>query len=359
MGEDQITITKRQLRAALTDVSKSAEIVNLEYTSDAEIGIHREKKGNKFEYTFQGKKIKDTELLLRIKSIGIPPAWTNVWICMSDNGHLQATGYDTAGRKQYRYHPMWNKIRNHTKFFRLLNFGLKLNEIRLRINQDLNLPDISKNKVLATVVNILDSAYIRIGNSVYEKTNGSFGLTTLKDKHVKFEGSKINFCFIGKKGIKANITIKNKRLANIIKKCKDIPGQHLLAYYENGEIKKIDSGMVNDYIREISGENYTSKDFRTWAGSTAAIRALIELGESETAAGTKKIINQMFDIVASELGNTRNVCRQHYVHPIITELYESRKLNQYIKMNEMDDLKNLKPEEIILINILQKITLKS
>lgn len=359
MDEGQITLTKRQIKAALKDNSKSAQFVNLEYISDSKEGIKREKKGNKFIFTLKGKEIKNKETLLRIKSLSIPPAWTNVWICPSDDGHLQATGYDAAGRKQYRYHPMWSKVRSHTKFYRLLNFGIKLNDIRIRINQDLNLPDNSKNKVLATVVSILDSAYIRIGNSFYEKTNGSYGLTTLKDKHVKLEGSTIKFCFIGKKGITANITLKNKRLARNIKKCRDIPGQHLFAYIENGEIKKVDSGMVNNYIQEISGDSYTAKDFRTWAGSTAAIRALIELGPSETDAGSKKKINQMYDVVANELGNTRNVCRKHYVHPIITDLYVKRKLDVYVRINNSYDSKQineLKPEEVILINILQEIT---
>lgn len=214
-----------------------------------------------------------------------------------------------------------------------------------------------KEKVLATIIAILDSAYIRIGNSVYEKLNGSYGLSTLKDKHVKIEGSTIKFSFIGKKGIRSNITIKNRKLSGIIKKCKEIPGQHLFAYYnDEGVIQQIDSGMVNEYIREISGKDYTAKEFRTWAGSVSAIKAFNEIGSYSTQTEMKRNINQMYDYVAGELGNTRNVCKNHYIHPVVVKLYEDKKLNHYIDSGlpkESEDTINLlKNEEISLIKIL-------
>ncbi len=354
---NEIEITKQQLKAALKDGPGSARVAKLIYTNDATAGIQRKRKGEKFVYHFNNKQIKDIEELLRIKSLAIPPAWERVWICPDENGHLQATGYDSAGRKQYRYHALWSKIRSHTKYFRLLDFGLSLSTIRQNIEADLKKPGLVKEKVLAAIIAILDSAYIRIGNSVYEKLNGSYGLTTLKDKHVKIEGSTTRFCFIGKKGIRSTFTIKNRRLSGIIKKCRDIPGQHLFAYYnDEGVIQQIDSGMVNDYIREISSKDFTAKDFRTWAGTVSAIRALKEIGPFTTQTEMKRNINKMYDYVANELGNTRNVCKNHYIHPIVVKLYEENKLHSFIETGGQDSQNGsidfLKIEEISLIKIL-------
>lgn len=354
---EDIDITKRQLQAALKDGPGSARVAKLKYTNDASAGIQRKRKGDKFIYHHNNKQVKDLEDLLRIKNLAIPPAWERVWICPDDDGHLQATGFDSAGRKQYRYHPLWSKIRSQTKYYRLLDFGLSVSAIRQNIEKDLKKPGLVKEKVLAAIIAILDSAYIRIGNSVYEKLNGSYGLTTLKNKHVKVEGSTIRFCFIGKKGIRSNITLRNRKLSGIIKKCREIPGHQLFAYYnDDGVVQQIDSGMVNDYIREISGKDFTAKDFRTWAGSVSAIRAFTEIGSYSTQTDMKRNINQMYDYVAGELGNTRNVCKSHYIHPVVVKLYEEKKLDRFIDSgihNEADDTTSLlKTEEISLIKIL-------
>lgn len=350
-------ISKRQIKTALINSQKSASAVNLTYINDSVPGIVRQNKNNKFIYLYEGRQIKDTETLLRIKSLVIPPAWENVWISPLPEGHLQATGYDAAHRKQYRYHPLWYTIRSHTKYYRMLDFGLRLPDIRHKIEEHLNRHDLGKEKVMAAIITILDSAYIRIGNSVYEKLNGSYGLTTLKDKHAKIEGEKIMFSFTGKKGIRSNVTIKNRKLARIIKQCRDIPGQHLFAYTDNdGQIKKVDSGMVNEFIREISETDFTAKDFRTWAGSVSAIKAFEELGTFTTQVEMNKKINMMYDMVAIELGNTRNVCRTYYVNPLIVILFEKKKLFHYLKRIEENDPVSsyLKREEKVLLEILRE-----
>lgn len=352
-------ITNRQLKSALKDGPASAKVANLIYTSDANEGIMRKKVKDRFIYTFNGKTIKDTETLVRIKSLVIPPAWERVWICADSIGHLQVTGYDVANRKQYRYHPSWNNIRSHTKYYRLLDFGLSLPKIRQKIEQDLSTQGMNKQKILAAILAIIDIAYIRIGNEIYEKLNGSYGLTTLRNKHVKIEGTQIKFHFIGKKGITNNVTIKNRKLSLILRKCREIPGQQLFGYIDNdGSIKKIDSGMVNEYIHEISDNDFTAKDFRTWAGSVSAIKAFKQLGPYTSQAEMKRKINQAYDLVASDLRNTRNVCKNHYIHPLIVNLYEENKLSRYFDVNssaEIDTLNDgLKDEELILINILSK-----
>ncbi len=356
-ASEEIEITKRQLKAALKDGPGSAKVAKLKYTNGASAGIQRKRKGDKFIYHLNNKQVKDTEELLRIKSLAIPPAWERVWICPDEVGHLQATGFDTAGRKQYRYHKLWSRIRSQTKYYRLLDFGLSLSTIRKNIASDLMKPGLVKEKVLALIIAILDAAYIRIGNSVYEKLNGSYGLTTLKDKHVKIEGSTIKFRFIGKKGIRSNVTLKNRKLSGIIKKCRVIPGQQLFGYLnDEGIIQHVDSGMVNNYIREISGKDFSAKDFRTWAGSVTAIKAFSEIGPFGSQTEMKTNINQMYDYVAGELGNTRNVCKSHYIHPVVVKLYEQKKLDRFIDSSmhhESNDTTNLlKNEEISLIKIL-------
>ncbi len=353
--DTELSLTKRQIKAALKDEEASARAANLIYMHDDCPGIIRKRRGDKFVYYSNNKEISDTETLLRIKSLAIPPAWEKVWICNNPDGHLQVTGYDKANRKQYRYHPLWNKIRSHTKYYRLLDFGLALPAIRERIDADLRKPGMTREKILALIVSILDSTSLRIGNTSYEKLNGSYGLTTLKNKHVDINGSVVKFSFIGKKGIKNNITLKSKRLTNIIKKCKEIPGKQLFEYInDDGTISKIDSGMVNEYLKEISGSSFTAKDFRTWAGSVSALRALKEIGPASTATELKKNILLMYDIVAADLGNTRNVCKNHYIHPVVVKKYEENKLEGYFNTateNESQPL--LKDDEITLLSILR------
>ena len=355
-GEEQITLTQKQLRSIVKDSAKSAEAVNLVYVSDAKPGIVRVKKNGGFEYFFKGQKVKDDEVLLRIKHLVLPPAWEKVWICPNENGHLQATGWDVKNRKQYKYHPLWNTLRNHTKFYRLHEFGKALPAIRLKLEKHITLPGLPVNKVLATVVSLMERTHIRIGNSFYEKLYGSFGLTTLKDKHVKIKGTNIRFSFVGKKGVYHDIDIKSRRLANIVKSCRDIPGKELFQFIgENSEKRTIDSGMVNEYIKNISGGDFTAKDFRTWAGTVQGFLAFKELGSCQTATETKKKIVEALDIVSHHLGNTRTVCKKYYVHPSIISLYENKDLDKYInqldKIEKDDDKSSLTPEEKIVMKI--------
>lgn len=353
-----IKISKRKLRSIVKDEEKTARAANLVYVTDKEPGIERRRKGKNFEYYYKGEKVKDDEELLRIKHLVIPPAWKKVWICKKENGHLQATGYDAKNRKQYKYHPHWNALRNHTKFYRLYDFGKALPAIRLQLEKDLSLPKLTERKVLAAVVSLMERTNIRIGNSYYEKAYGSFGLTTLKDRHVTFKGSAVTFSFKGKKGISHHIELKSKRLAKVIKKCRDVPGKELFQYYdEEGKHHSIDSGLVNQYIREISGADFTAKDFRTWAGTIHAFLALKSIGCCETKTEAKKKIVEAIDIVSDHLGNTRTVCKKYYVHPLILSLYESGNLEKYIrKLDEIekdDDKTSLSAEEKIVMKILE------
>lgn len=351
-------ISKQKLKSIIKDEEKTARAANLVYVTDKEPGIERKKSGDKFEYYYKEEKIKDDEELLRIKHLVIPPAWTKVWICKKENGHLQATGLDVKNRKQYRYHAHWNSLRNHTKYYRLVEFGTVLPAVRLQLEKDLGANELSLKKVLAAVVSLMERTNIRVGNSFYEKTYGSFGLTTLKDKHVKFNGHAVSFSFTGKKGVSHNITLKNKKLAAIIKKCRDVPGKELFQFYdEEGNPHSIDSGLVNNYIREISKADFTAKDFRTWAGTVQAFLALKSIGCCDTQTETKRKIVEALDIVSEHLGNTRTVCKKYYVHPLILSLYESKKLEKYIeeldKIEKNDNKSDLSPEEKIVMKILQ------
>lgn len=350
--------SKRKLRSIIKDEEKTARAANLVYVTDKDPGIERKKKGEKFEYYFNGKPIKDDEELLRIKHLVLPPAWTNVWICKKENGHLQATGYDTKNRKQYKYHPHWNSLRNHTKYYRLIDFGKVLPDVRQRLEKDLKKDGLPLNKVLAAVVALMERTNIRVGNSFYEKAYGSYGLTTLKDKHVKFNGSSVSFDFVGKKGVSHSIQLKNKKLAGVIKKCRDVPGKELFQFYdEEDQRHSIDSGLVNNYIREISSGDFTAKDFRTWSGTVQAFLALRSIGCCETKTETKRRMVEALDIVSEHLGNTRTVCKKYYVHPLILSLYESRKLERYNE--ELDELEKknekngLTPEEKVVMKILE------
>lgn len=346
------------LRKIGKDPVKTAALIDLEYVSDSLPGIARIRKGSGFSYVMGGKTVKDEKQLHRIHKLVIPPAWENVWICKLEKGHLQVTGLDTVKRKQYRYHHSWNAFRNQTKYYRLHEFGTNLPALRLQIEKDLSLPGISQEKVLATVVSLMERTTIRVGNAAYEKLYGSFGLTTMKDKHVAINGKHMKFIFKGKKGINHNISIKSKRLADIVKKCRDIPGKELFQYYDDsGIVHQIDSGMVNDYIRKFSGDDYTSKDLRTWVGSVQALLAFKKLGPPESASEAKVRIVAALDQVSSILGNTRNVCRKYYVHPAILSLYENNKLSNYLhqlnKIESDDASTGLTPEEKILMKILE------
>lgn len=343
----------------MKDPVASAKAVHLIYTTDAETaGITRRKTGKKYSYYRDGEKIRDKEEITRINKLVIPPAWENVWICALDNGHLQATGFDVKKRKQYRYHPLWSALRNHTKFYRMLQFGYALPDIRLQVEKDLALRNFEKRKVLALIVSLMQRTNIRIGNNAYEKLYGSFGLTTLKDKHVQIKGQKITFRFKGKKGVMHDIDLKSKRLSRLVQKCKDIPGKELFQFIdEDGNRHSVDSGMVNDYIKEISSEDFTAKDFRTWSGTVSALIAFREIGYAETHTEYKKKVKEALEIVAEHLGNTSTVCRKYYVHPLVINLYENNSIKKYLdeleEIEENDGKADLTQEEKLVLKILE------
>jgi len=342
------------------DYTKAASAADLVYVNDKEPGIQRIKKGSGFVYIYDEKPLKDDAELERIKKLVIPPAWTNVWICPKENGHIQATGFDVRNRKQYRYHQLWHMLRNETKFHHLFEFGKLLPSLRLKLETDLANKELNEEKVIATVVSLMERTYIRIGSNDYEKMYGSYGLTTLKDKHVKVEGDKIVFSFKGKKGVYHDISLKNRRLAKMVKACRDIPGKELFQYYTpDGTRKSVDSGTVNRYIKEATGGDFSAKDFRTWAGTLNILRAFKAMGEGATETDIKKNIVAALDEVSQKLGNTRTVCKKYYVHPGIIRLYEENNLGKYIKeldkIEEPDDLSGLTSEERVLMKILKEL----
>lgn len=358
--EKVIELSHKEFLKIDKDYSKAAKVAELTYVNDKQTGINRLKKGKGFVYVYDRKPLKEKGEMERIRKLAIPPAWTNVWICPNENGHIQATGFDIRGRKQYRYHTMWNTLRNETKFHRLYEFGKVLPSIRLKLEEDLSKKDLTEEKALATVVSLMERTYIRVGSEEYEKLNGSYGLTTLKDNHVKIEGDKIFFSFKGKKGIEHKITLKNKRLARMVKQCRDIPGKELFQYYDaEGNRKSVDSGMVNRYIKDASGGDFTAKDFRTWAGTLNIIRAFKSIGEAESETDCKKKIVAALDEVSKQLGNTRTVCKKYYVHPGIIKLYEEKNLLKYLneldKIEQPDDLAGLTSEERVLMKILKQL----
>lgn len=350
--------TPKQIARIIDDPIKTAKAVNLIYVNDSDTGILRQKWGRGFRYSFEEKKLTEKHQLERIKKLVIPPAWKEVWICTLDNGHLQVTGLDDKNRKQYIYHPVWVALRNQTKFFRMIQFAHALPDIRLNLEKDLSLRGLKQRKVLATVVSLMERTNMRVGNEVYEKLYGSYGITTLKDKHFEGTRSKLHFTFKGKKGVMHDITISNKKLARIVQQCKEIPGKELFQYYDDdGKRHSIDSGMVNDYIKEISGQDFTAKDFRTWSGTVNAFLALSELGIADTETERKKLIVSALDKVACLLGNTRTVCKKYYVHPLILQLYETQSLKKYLKqldnIEKSDNKAGLTHEEEVLLTLLE------
>jgi DNA topoisomerase I len=343
------------------DYAEAARIARLRYVSDSIPGITRVKKGAGFAYYKLAVRISDKEELQRIKLLVIPPAWRKVWICPYRNGHIQATGYDVRNRKQYKYHPLWSAVRNETKFHRLFEFGKVLPQLRRVVEKDLMRRDLSQERVLGTVVSLMERTYIRVGSDDYEKIYGSYGITTLKNNHVRINGDKLEFSFIGKKGVAQSVTLKNKRLARIVKQCRDIPGKELFQYYDSdGKPNPIDSGMVNQYIKEATHEDFSAKDIRTWAGTLSLLRSLRALGESVTVTECKRNIVAALDEVSEKLGNTRAVCRKYYVHPGLIKLYEENNLTRYLKeldeIEEPDFSTGLTSDETVLMKILKRLT---
>ena len=301
----------------------SAKAAGLRYACDVGRGLRRVRVGKGFRYVGpNGRTITDDKTLKRIKQLAIPPAWTDVWISCDAQSHLQATGRDARGRKQYRYHPRWKEVRHQTKYERMVPFARALPNLRRRITADLREDTLSKNKVLAAVVQLLEKTFIRIGNTEYARTNKSFGLTTLKDGHVKIRGAELRFEFRGKSGIRQSITFSDARLARIVKKCQDLPGQELFQYIDGDHRRRvITSADVNAYLKETTGAEFTAKDFRTWAGTLLAALALRDERLETSTKKTKSVINRAVERVSSHLGNTPSVCRACYIHPYVIEAY--------------------------------------
>ena len=309
--------------AVFVDPVESAKAAGLRYVTDDEPGIRRVKRGKGFSFVDpQGRAVKDEKTLERIRKLAIPPAWTDVWICPRPNGHLQATGRDARGRKQYRYHADWREVRDETKFGRMIAFGESLPKIRERIEQDMGQRGLGREKVLATVVKLLETTLIRVGNKEYVKQNNSFGLTTLRDQHVDVEGSKLRFEFRGKSGKEHSVEVQDRRLARIVRQCRDLPGQKLFQYLdENGERQSVSSEDVNAYLRETTGEDFSAKDFRTWGGTVLALSALLEVGACESEREANRAVVEAIKHVSGQLGNRPAICRKYYVHPVVIQTF--------------------------------------
>ncbi|MGC4002251.1 MAG: hypothetical protein QM811_03535 [Pirellulales bacterium] len=295
----------------------------------------------------------------RIRSLVIPPAWTDVWIAPHANDHLQATGRDARGRKQYRYHPLWNASRDASKYSKTIAFARLLPKIRRRVTRDLKKRGLPKEKVLAAIVRLLETSLIRVGNDEYARTNRSFGLTTMRDRHAKVRGVTIRFQFRGKSGVQHDVDLESPRLAKIVKQCQDLPGQELFQYLDHERrVHDIGSDDVNDYLREISGQDITAKDFRTWAGTALAAHALQEFEEFDSQARAKRNITQAIERVAARLGNTVSVCRKCYVHPAVIEAYLDRSLMKTVQRRAEGELKtslgSLSSEEAAVLALLQE-----
>ncbi|MGA0597040.1 DNA topoisomerase IB [Enterovirga sp. CN4-39] len=343
----------------IVDPKEAAESAGLRYVSDERPGIRRRRAGKGFAYLgADGRAVKDEKVIARIRKLAIPPAYTDVWICPHANGHIQATGRDAKGRKQYRYHPKFREVRDSTKYEHMLEFARGLPEIRAKIAEHMKLRGMPREKVLATVVYLLENTLIRVGNDDYVKQNKSYGLTTLKDRHVKVEGSDLKFQFKGKSGKTWNLQIRDRRIAKIVKQCQDLPGQELFQYLdEDGNRQDVTSADVNAYLKEITGREITAKDFRTWAGTVLAAIALAEFETFDSDAKAKKNVRAAIERVAGRLGNTPTICRKCYVHPEVLHSYFQGDLmldiKEEVEEELRDNLATLKPEEAAVLSLLE------
>jgi DNA topoisomerase-1 len=344
---------------AATDPGLIAKSVGLRYITDTAPGLTRKRAGKHFSYVgLDGKLIRDSKELERIKKIGIPPAWTNVWICPTDRGHILATGRDAKGRKQYRYHPRWREVRDETKYDKLIIFGKALPRIRECIAQDLVRSGLSYEKVIATIIRLLDTSLIRVGNEEYVRENGSFGLTTMRNQHVEVGEAKIHFHFKGKSGKEHSIDVSDRQLAKIVKRCQALPGQELFQCVdENKELRPVESNDVNDYLRRVGGQEFTAKDFRTWGGSVTAMIALEQLGAFESETQGKKNVTEAIKSTAVRLGNTPTICRKCYVHPGIIDAYLDGSLLNFFKryhgFTKKRNTNGLSPDETKVLAFLE------
>lgn len=360
--KEVVLMKKKRINPEITttiEPKEMAKYMGLVYVNDQKPGFHRKRKGKQFNYIgLDNKIIRDKKEIKRIQALAIPPAYTDVWICPNPNGHLQATGRDAKGRKQYRYHSRWKEVSDEKKYNKMIVFAKALPSIRQRINQDIALPGIPKEKVLAAVVHLLEVTLIRVGNEEYARENQSFGLTTLRNRHVNVEGTKISFKFHGKSGQYHAISIYDRRLSKIVKRCKDLPGQELFEYLnEAGETVSLSSTDVNEYLQTITSNHFTAKDFRTWAGTVLAVFALKEFQQFDTDVQAKKNIVKAIEKVAKRLGNTSAVCRKSYIHPEIFNAYLDKTLFKTIRLRttqkSVDALTDLTPEEAEVLAFLQ------
>lgn len=342
------------------DPRQSARHAGLKYVADSEPGLARVRRGKGFGYrTAKGTAVRRESTLARIRSLAIPPAWTDVWICADPDGHIQAVGRDARGRKQYRYHPDWSTVRDDQKYGRMIAFAKALPEIRKRVNADLSLRGLPREKVLAAVLRLLETTLIRVGNDEYARSNGSVGLTTMQNEHVQIEGAKLQFEFRGKSGVEHEVDLEDRRLARVVRQCQELPGQELFQYFdEEGEVRDVRSDDVNRYLKDVSGEDFTAKDFRTWAGTALAAQALQEFEDFDSQAAAKRNVTQAIERVASQLGNTKTVCRKSYVHPAVIASYLDKTLIETLKRRTeerlREDLHSLTPEEAAVLALLQQ-----
>jgi DNA topoisomerase-1 len=341
------------------DPEAVAREAGLRYASDDSPGLRRVKRGRSFGYVDpDGRAIRDLETLARIKALAIPPAWTDVWISARADGHIQATGRDERGRKQYRYHANWRSVRDEAKYGRTLAFGRALSRIRRVTGRDLKLPGLPRRKVLAAVVRLLESTLIRIGNDEYARANNSFGLTTMRDRHARVRGGSLEFRFRGKSGIHHAISLDDRLLAQVVRRCQELPGQELFQYVdEDGQVRDIGSEDVNEYLREVTGEGFTAKDFRTWAGTVLATIALQEFEAFDSKAQAKKNVVRAIESVARRLGNTPTVCRKCYVHPGVLDAYLEGTMLESLRQRareEMSHIRGLSAEESAVLALLQR-----
>ena len=343
----------------IVDTKDAAQSVGLRYVSDARPGIRRRKSGKGFLYTrVDGSRLSEPDVLRRIKALAVPPAWTDVWICPFAEGHIQATGRDAKGRKQYRYHARFREVRESTKYERVIGFADALPSIRKKVEEHMALRGLPREKVLATVVHLLETTLIRVGNDDYAKENNSYGLTTLKNRHVAVEGNEVHFRFTGKSGKQWSLRVKDRRIAKIIRACQELPGQELLQYVdEEGHCQDVTSTDVNDYLKEITGTDITAKDFRTWAGTVLAAMALNELESFDSAAQAKRNLRSAIEKVSARLGNTPTICRKCYVHPEVLNSYMDGNLVLELKSKAESELGgaigSLKPEEAAVLALLR------
>ncbi|GAB2942004.1 DNA topoisomerase IB [Hymenobacter coalescens] len=342
------------------DPARQAELAGLRYLPDTQPGLTRQLGRNgHFRYVnHKGEKVTDEKTLARIEAFVIPPAWSDVWISPSPNAHLQVTGRDAKGRKQYIYHPLWDQARSLTKFSRLRAFGQQLPALRQRLQQDLKRPKLDKQKVVALVLTLMDQSFIRVGNREYAKKNKSYGLTTLRDRHVQVDGADVRFSFVGKKGVAHDVTLHDRRLARLVQKCKEIPGQHLFQYYDaEGQRQELESGDVNDYLREATGLPLSAKDFRTWGGTVRMVQCLEQVLHEEPELPKEKVLKKAVKDVAKDLGNTPTVCSKYYIHPQVVELFHSDKLIDYLRRHDADPTENdqLTPTEHLVLDMLAEV----